>query len=287
MPGLSTKLVVHKLPIDPACLPVKQKLRKFKTDMSVKIKEEVTKQLQAKVIRVSRYPDWLANVVPVPKKDGKIRVCVDYRNLNRASPKDNFPLPNIHILIDNCAGKEIGSFVDCYAGYHQILMDEEDAEKTAFITPWGTYCYRVMSFGLKNAGATYMRAMTTVFHDMIHKEIEVYVDDVIIKSKHQADHVEDLRKFFWRLRRYNLKLNPAKCAFGVPSGKLFGFIVSRRGIELDPSKIKAIQELPPPRNKTEVMSLLGRLNYISRFIAQLTATCEPIFRLLKKDVVIE
>ena len=97
-----------------------------------------------------------------------------------------------------------------------------------------------MPFGLKNAGATYMRAMTTVFHDMIHKEIEVYVDDVIIKSKHQEDHVADLRKFFQRLRRYDIKLNPTKCAFGVPSGKLLGFIVSRRGIELDPSKIKSI-----------------------------------------------
>ncbi|XP_070039979.1 uncharacterized protein [Nicotiana tomentosiformis] len=226
MPGLSTDLVVHKLPTDPAFPPVKQKLRKFKTDMSVKIKEEITKQLDVKVIRVTRYPTWLANVVPVPNKDGKTRVCVNYRDLNKASPKDNFPLPNIHILIDNCAKHEIGSFVDCYAGYHQILMDEEDAEKTAFITPWGTYCYRVMPFGLKNTGATYMRAMTTIFHDMIHKEIEVYVGDVIIKSKKQSDHVGDLRKFFQRLRRYNLKLNPGKCAFGVPSGKLLGFIVS-------------------------------------------------------------
>ncbi|XP_075105025.1 LOW QUALITY PROTEIN: uncharacterized protein LOC107765109 [Nicotiana tabacum] len=287
MPGLSTDLVAHKLPTDPTFPPVKQKLRKFKTDMSVKIKEEIAKQLEAKVIRITQYPTWLANVVPVPKKDGKTRVCVDYHDLNKASPKDNFPLPNIHILIDNCAKHEIGSFVDCYVGYHQILMDEEDAEKTAFITPWGTYCYRVMPFGLKNAGATYMRAMTTIFHDMIHKEIEVYVDDAIIKSKKQSDHVGDLRKFFQRLRRYNLKLNPAKYAFGVPSGKLLGFIVSRRGIELDPSKIKAIQELLPPKNKTEVMSLLGRLNYISRFIAQLTTTCEPIFKLLKKNAAVK
>ena len=140
-----------------------------------------------------------------------------------------------------------------------------------------------MPFGLINGGATYMRAMTTMFHDMMHKEIEVYVDDVIIKSKTQVDHVQDLRKFLERVRRYDLKLNPAKCAFGVPFGKLLGFIVSRRGIELDPSKIKAIRDLPPPKNKTKVMSLLGRLNYISRFIAQLTTTCEPIFKLLKID----
>jgi len=286
MPGLSVDLVVHKLPTHPDFPPVQQKRRKFKPDVSEKIKEEIMKQLNANVIQTIRYTTWLANVVPVPKKDGKTRVCVDYRDLNKASPKDNFPLPNIHILVDNCAKHEIQSFVDCYAGYHQILMDEVDAEKTAFTTPWGTYCYRVMSFGLKNVGGTYMREMTTMLHDMMHKEIEVYVDDVIIKSKTQADHVQDLRKFFERVRRYDLKLNPAKCAFGVPSGKLLGFIVSRRGIELDPSKIKAIRDLPPPKNKTEVMSLLGRLNYISRFIAQLTTTCEPIFRLLKKDVAV-
>ncbi|XP_070009984.1 uncharacterized protein [Nicotiana sylvestris] len=208
MPRLSVDLVVHKLPTYPDCPPVQQKQRKFKTDISDKIKEEV-------------------------------------------------------------------------------LMDEEDAEKTAFTTPWGTYCYRGMPFGLKNVGATYMRAMTAIFHDMMHQEIKVYVDDVIIKSRTQDDHVRDLRKFFERLRKYDLKLNPAKCAFGVPSNKLLGFIVSRRGIEMDPTKIKSIRDLPPPRTKKDVMSLLGRLNYISRFIAQLTSTYEPIFKLLKKDAAIK
>ena len=110
------------------------------------------KQLNAKVIQVIRYTTWLANAVPVPKKYGKTRVCVDYRDLNKASPKDNFPLPNIHILVDNCAKHEMQSFVDCYAGYHQILMDEEDAEKTAFTTPRGTYCYRSCHLVLKILG---------------------------------------------------------------------------------------------------------------------------------------
>ena len=221
--------------------------------MSLKIKEEVSKQLDVGILQVTEYPTWLANVVPVPKKDGKVRVCVDYRDLNKASPKDNFPLPNIHILIDNCAKHETHSFVDCFAGYHQIEMHKDDAEKTAFITPWGVYNFKVMPFGLKNVGATYMRAMTTLFHEMIHKEIEVYVDDVIIKSKETSNHLEDLRKLFARLRKYNLKLNPVKCVFRVPTGKLLGFIVSR-GIELDPSKIKIIHELPPPKNQKEVMS---------------------------------
>ncbi|XP_070023446.1 uncharacterized protein [Nicotiana sylvestris] len=153
-------------------------------------------------------------------------------------------------------------------------MDEEDAEKIAFITPWGTYCYRVMPFSLKNTGATYMRTMTTIFHDMIQREIEIYVDDVIIKSKKQSDHVKDLRKFFQRLHGYNLKLNPAKCAFGVASGKLLGFVVSRHGIELDPSKIKAIQELLPPNNKTELLK--------KNVVVKWTDECQEAFDKIKR-----
>ena len=128
MQGLSTDVVSHKLPINPGFEPVKQKTRKFKPELSLKIKEEITKQIESRLVEVTQYPTWLANVVPVAKKDGKIRICVDYRDLNKASPKDNFPLPNIHILIDNCAKHEMQSFVDCYAGYHQILMDEEELE---------------------------------------------------------------------------------------------------------------------------------------------------------------
>ena len=128
-----------------------------------------------------------------------------------------------------------------------------------------------------------MRAMTTIFHDTIHKVIEVHLDDIIIKSCGCSDHLTHLRKFFDHLRHYNLKLNPDKCALGVPVGKFLGFIVRKRGIEFDPSKIKAIQELPPLKTKKEVMSFLGRLNQTSRLIAQSTVVFEPIFKLLKKD----
>jgi len=276
MTSLSISIVAHKLPTNPMCPPVKQKLKKFKRDMSLKIKEKVTKQIKAKVLRVVEYPSWLANILPVLKKDVKVRVCVGYRDLNRESPKDDFSLPNIHILIDTCAKHELQSFVDCFTGYHQIWIDEEDIEKTAFITPWGIYCDKVMPFGLKNVVATYMRAITTIFQGMIHKEIEVYVDEVIIKSKRSSDHIADLKKFFDRLRKYNLKLNPAKCAFGVPDGKLLVFTVNRREIELGPSNVKAIQDLPPPKNKKYVMRFLGRLNYFSHFIAQSTVICEPV-----------
>ncbi|XP_027166738.1 uncharacterized protein LOC113766785 [Coffea eugenioides] len=247
MPGISTDIVVHRLPTDPNFPPVKQKPRKFKPFMSLKIKEQIEKQLDAKIIMVSHYPIWLSNPVSVQKKSGEVRVCIDYRNLNKASPKDDFLLPNIHILLDNTAGHEIESFANYFAGYHQILMAEEDREKTAFITPWGTFCYRVMPFGLKNAGATYQRTMTTLFHDMIHKKMEVYVDDIIIKSKRAEDHLIDLERLFEKLRRYDLKLNSAKCAFAAPAGKLSGFIVSKKGIKIDPVKIKAIREMPVPK----------------------------------------
>jgi hypothetical protein len=210
-------------------------------------------------------------------------MCVDYRDLNKASPKDDFPLPHIDMLVDNTAKFNVFSFMDGFSGYNQIKMAPEDMEKTPFITPWGTFCYRVMPFGLKNAGATYQRAMTTLFHDMMHKEIEVYVDDMITKSRTEDEHVEHLLKLFQHLRKYKLRLNPNKCTFGVRSGKLLGFIVSERGIEVDPAKVKAIQEMPAPRTEKQVRGFLGRLNYISRFISHMTATCAPIFKLLRKD----
>uniref|UniRef100_A0A2N9G0I6 Integrase catalytic domain-containing protein n=1 Tax=Fagus sylvatica TaxID=28930 RepID=A0A2N9G0I6_FAGSY len=179
------------------------------------------------------------------------------------------------------------SFMDGFSGYNQIKMAEEDKSKTAFITHWGTFVYDVMPFGLKNAGATYQRAMVTLFHDMIHHEIEVYVDDMIAKSRTAQDHLTDLRKLFQRLKKYQLRLNPNKCAFGVTSGKLLGFIVSGRGIEIDPAKVQAIRSMPAPKTEKEIRSFLGRINYIARFIAQLTATCEPLFKLLRKDVKIK
>jgi len=134
-----------------------------------------------------------------------------------------------------------------------------------------------MPFGLKNARATYQRAMVTLFHDMMHKEIKVYVDDMITKSKDEENHIPALKKLFERLRKYQLKLNPVKCTFGVKSGKLLGFVVGNNGIEVDPNKVKAIQAMSAPKTEKEVRSFLGCLNYIARFISQLTVSCEPIF----------
>ena len=145
------------------------------------------------------YLEWLANVVSMLKKDGKVRMCINFRDLNKASPKDDFPLPHIDILVDNTVGHALLSFMDGFSGYNQIKMAPKDMEKTSFITPWGTYCYKVIPFGLKNADATYQRAATTLLHDLIHKEVEVYVDDMIVKLKDREGHIQALRKFFERI----------------------------------------------------------------------------------------
>ncbi|KAG5524070.1 hypothetical protein RHGRI_030912 [Rhododendron griersonianum] len=282
MPGIDSEIVEHRIPLYPKGKPVKQKLRRMRPDWVLKIKEEVTKQNNAGFLIVTEYPQWVANIVPVPKKDGKIRVCVDFRDLNKASPKDDFLLPHIDVLVDNTAGHALLSFMDGFSGYNQILMASEDREKTTFVTEWGTYCYRVMPYGLKNVGSTYQRAATTLLHDMIHKEVEVYVYDMIVKAKEREGHLPALRKFFERIRKYRMRLNPAKCTFGVTAGKMLGFMITTRGIEVDPLKIKAILEMELPRSEKDVRSFLGKVQFISRFIAKLTSTCEPIFHLLKK-----
>ncbi|PKI49419.1 hypothetical protein CRG98_030189, partial [Punica granatum] len=259
MPDLDPSIVEHFLPLDSEKFPPKrQQLRRQRASLLLRIKEEVVKQINAGFLEVCNCSEWVANIVPVEKKDGRVRVCVDYRDLNKASPKDNFPL--LHI---------------------------DDKLKTTFTTMWGTFCYRVMPFGLKNAGATYQRAMVTLFHDMMHKEVEVYVDDMIAKSKEGEDHLINLKRLFDRLKEYKLRLNPARCTFGARSGKLLGFVVSERGIEVDPDKVKAIRELPPPLTVREVRGFLGRLNYIARFIANLTDKCQPLFRLLCKNAALE
>ena len=179
-------------------------------------------------------------------------MCVDFRDLNKASPKDDFPLPHIDVLVNNTTGHALLLFMDGFSGYNQINMSSKDMEKTSFITPWGTYYSKVMSFGLKNVGVTCQCATTTLLHDLIHKEVEVYVDDMIVKSKNREGHIPALRKFFERIRLYKLQLNPKMCAFGVTFGKLLGFMVSQRGIEVDPDKIKAIVEIKPSRTKKEI-----------------------------------
>ncbi|KAI0519707.1 hypothetical protein KFK09_007166 [Dendrobium nobile] len=186
-------------------------------------------------------------------------------------------------MVDIASSHVVFSFMDGSSGYNQIKMAPEDERNTAFRSPIGIFCYKVMPFGLKNAGATYQRAMTRIFDDLIHNQVECYIDDLVVKSKVKEAHLYDLRIVFERLRRYDLKMNPLKCAFGVTSGKFLGFVVRHRGIEIDPAKIEAILNMPPPKSLTQLRSLQGKLAYIRRFISNLSGRCQPFSVLAKKN----
>nr|GMC77894.1 uncharacterized protein LOC109150426 [Ipomoea batatas] len=218
MLGLHAKVAVHRLAVKKACHPVKQAQRRFRPELIPSIEGEVNKLIEAGFIREVKYPTWISSIVPVRKKNGQIRVCVDFRDLNVACPKDDFPLPITELMIDVVTGHEIMSFMDGSSGYNQIRITLEDEELTAFRTPKGIYFYKVMPFGFKNACATYQRAMQRIFDDMLHKMVECYVDDLVVKSKLRIDHLGHLRKVFDRLRKFQLKMNPLKCAFGVAAG---------------------------------------------------------------------
>ncbi|RVW25560.1 Retrovirus-related Pol polyprotein from transposon 17.6 [Vitis vinifera] len=282
MKGIHPSIASHKLNVFPAARPIRQKIRRFHPDRQRVIQDEINKLLEAGFIREVSYPDWLANVVVVPKKEGKWRVCVDYTNLNNACPKDSFPLPRIDQIVDSTSGQGMLSFLDAFSGYHQIPMSPDDEEKTAFITPHGLYCYKVMPFGLKNAGATYQRLMTKIFKPLIGRSVEVYIDDIVVKSKTREQHILHLQEVFYLLRKYDMKLNPSKCAFGVSAGKFLGFMVSQRGIEVSPDQVKAVMETPPPRNKKELQRLTGKLVALGRFIARFTDELRPFFLAIRK-----
>ncbi|XP_008229457.1 PREDICTED: uncharacterized protein LOC103328826 [Prunus mume] len=285
MPGLNPKVAVHHLAVKRGTHPIKQTQRRFHPELLSQIKAEVNKLIAAGFIREVKYPTWIANIVPVKKKiTGQIRICVDFRDLNEACPKNDFPLPIIELMVDATTSHETLSFMDGSSGYNQIRMSPEDEVLTAFCNPKGIYCYKVMSFGLKNAGATYQCAMQKIFGDMLHKNVECYVDDLVIKSKRREDLLKDLRMVFNRLRTYQLKMNPWKCAFGVTLGKFLGFIIKYRGIEVDQTKIKTIRDMPEPRNLREMKSLQGHLAFIWQFISNLGGRCQPFSRLMKKDV---
>ena len=172
--------------------------------------------------------------------------------------------------------------MDAFSGYNQISMDSDDQEKTSFVIGQGTYCYRVMPFGLKNAGATYKRLVNRMFQKQIGTTMEVYINDMLVKSTNAELHIAHLSEAFQILREYNIKLNPAKCAFGVSAGKFLGFIVNNRGIEAYPDKIKAVLDMPPPLGIKEVQRLTGRIAALSRFVSRASNKCQPFFQVLKK-----
>jgi hypothetical protein len=282
MPGVPIRLIEHSLNVDPKATPKRQHLCRFTDDRQDAIKKELAKLLATGFIREVFHPEWLANPVLVRKKNTiEWRMCVDYTDLNKHYPKDPFGLSWIDQVIDSTAGYDLLCFLDCYSGYHQITIKEEDQEKTVFITPFGAYCYMTMSFGLKNSDATYQQAIQACFKKQLNKNVEAYVDDVVVKTRNSDALIVDLEETFASLREYQWKLNPNKCVFGVPSGKLLDFIISHRGIEANPEKISAITNMKAPTCIKDAHKLTRCMAALNRFISKLEERGLPFFKLLK------
>ncbi|XP_061363479.1 uncharacterized protein LOC133307075 [Gastrolobium bilobum] len=284
IPGFNPAFCCHKLAVYPGSRPVAQKKRKLSPECWQVLEDHVKELLEAGFIREIQYTTWLSNVVMVKKLNGKYRVCTDYIDLNKVCPKDAYPMPNVDQLVDSSSKFQMLSFMDAYSGYNQIPLHPEDQEKTAFIAEKANYCYNVMPFGLKNSGAIYQRMMNQVFAGQLGKSVEVYIDDMIVKSLDSKVHIEDLEATFEKLRQRNIRLNPAKCAFGVPAVKFLGFMLTHRGIEANPDKCRAVLEMKSPTNKKEIQQLMGRLGSLTGFLPRSAETTLPFFKLLRKEV---
>ncbi|GJU20290.1 reverse transcriptase domain-containing protein [Tanacetum coccineum] len=203
MTGVPRQIAEHKLNVRKGCQPVRQKKRGQAAERNIAINDEVSKLVTTGIMREVHYQDWLSNPVMVKKSDNSWRMCVDFKDLNKACPKDGYPLPKIDWKVESLCGFPFKCFLDAYKGYHQIQMAEEDEEKTAFITNQGIFCYIKMPFGLRNAGATYQRLVDKTFHKQIGRNLEVYVDDLVIKSRME----DELKKenLFLRILRSNTK----------------------------------------------------------------------------------
>jgi hypothetical protein len=277
-----TFVIEHKIPLKEEAKPFSQKLRQINPMLLPVMDKEVKKLLEAQIIVPLRYFEWVANLVPVRKKSGEIILCVDFRNLNRRSKKDNYPLPNMEHILQRVTGAYRISMIDGFSGYNQISFMPKDREKTAFTTPWGTFMYVKIPFGLMNAGATFQRAMDIAFIEEKDKFMVIYLDDITVFSRSGKEHCCHLRKVFSKCQRFGLSLNPKKSLFAMEEGKLLGHIVSAEGVRIDPSRVEAIRTLSLPRSKKEVQAFLGKINFLRRFILNFAKLVKHITAMLKK-----
>jgi hypothetical protein len=274
--GVSRHVIEHQLQVSPSARPKKQKLQKMAEEKVKAAKAEVQRLLDAGFIREVKYPQWLANIVMVRKKNGKWRMCIDFTDLNKCCPKDNFTVVRMDQIVDTAAGIETMALLDCFLGYHQIWLHEEHEEKTSFITPFGTYCYLRMPKGLRNAGSTFYRMMKAALKDQVGRNVLSYVDDIVMVSKKRKNYIADLTETFANMHEARLKLNLEKCVFGITKGKVLGCLVSTKGIEANPNKIKAIILI-----RKDVHKPIGRIASLNRFISKLAERSLPFFTILR------
>jgi hypothetical protein len=275
-------VIEHKLGIDPAFKPIKQKERRYTPERRETIRLEINKLLEAGFIRPVDYPSWLANPVLIEKPDKSWWMCIDYTNLNKVCPKDEYPLPRFCQIVNFTTSCELLSFLDAYSGYHQISLAVDDEEKIAFIMPFGIFCYPKMAFEIKNGGATYQKCVHTMLEGWIRRNVEAYIDDIVVKSEKRGDLLDGLKETFDNLRKFMMIFNPKKCVFGVLSGELLSYMASSRGIDANPKKVEAIEKLQPPRTRKEIQKLADMMAALSRFISMLGERDMPFYKLLHK-----
>jgi len=266
------------------------------------VKKEVLKLFHARIIYPVSHSEWVSPVQIVPKKGGMTvvqndknelipqrtvigwRMCIDYRKLNKTTRKDHFPLPFIDEMLEGLANHSFFRFLDGYSGFHQISIHPDDQSKTTFTCPYGTYGYRIISFRLCNAPASFRRCMMSIFFDMIEKILEVFMDDFSVYGKTFDDCLENLDKVLQRCEERHLVLNWEKCHFMVREGVVLGHLVSERGIEVDKAKIEVIKQLPPPINIKGIRSFLGHYGFYHTYTRNFSQIARPMTRLLAKDV---
>ncbi|PNX87148.1 retrotransposon-related protein, partial [Trifolium pratense] len=246
------------------------------------LKSQLEDLLSKKFIRPSVSP-WGAPVLLVKKKDGKSRLCVDYRQLNKVTIKNRYPLPRIDDLMDQLRGAVVFSKIDLKSGYHQIRVKEEDIPKTAFRTRYGHYEYLVMPFGVTNAPAIFMDYMNRIFHPFLDKFVVVFIDDILIYSKSREEHDEHLRLVLQVLREKQLYANLGKCEFWLEEVKFLGHVISKEGIAVDPSKVEAVVAWERPNTATEIRSFVGLAGYYRRFIEGFAKIVAPLTNLTRKN----
>lgn len=256
----------HEIPLKSEATPLRQKKRNYNPTVEGEIFKEIDKMLQARIIFPIHHSAWVASIVPVRKNNGEIRICVDFRNLNQASLKDNYVLSNRDHLLQIVTGSEIMSMLDGFPRYNQIQVDEVDQIKTTFTTSYGTFAHSRMPFGLINASTTFQHGMNLAFGNLKDKIIVIYLDDLAFFSKRREDHTKDLERVLQRCRDHGVSLNPKKSIFCVMDGELLGHIISQQGVKIDPEKVKSIQQLSFPLRKTRIKSFFGQENFLRSFL---------------------
>jgi len=275
--------VDHEIKLKDGATPPKKKLYRLSWQEEEVMKKQLNELLEKGFIRPSKSP-YGAPVIFVKKKDGSLRMCVDYRSLNNMTVKNSYPLPRIDEMFDKLHGATIFSSLDCCSGYHQIRVKENDIEKTAFNTRYGQFEYLVVPFGLCNAPATFQTLVHNIFADFIDDSLLIFIDDILIFSKSETDHLRHLKQVFELCRKHELYLKPKKCRLGCSQINWVGHILKANGQAVESSKIRAIQAWPKLKNVTDVRSFLGMCGYYRKFVKGFASIATPLSKLMCKNI---